>query len=211
MFKEMNLKNDVNGDYPTVITFFTNNWRYKLYALKMRDKCNKLGLNYYVAEFENLKNYLQNTKMKPTFILQALRECKTDVLWIDADGLLSKKPEFLKGIDVDFAAKRMASHRERYWHVGTMYFKYNQKVLDMVERWVEVSAEPDSVSDEHAFDKMYKAGYFESNGITSSDLPATYFEILKDLEALPRHDSVVSHRISKDPNKLELKRKGTVV
>lgn len=211
MFKDSNLTNDATKAYPTVITFFTNNWRYRQYALRMRDTASKFKLNYYVAELKNLNNYLHNTKLKPGFILQALKETKTDVLWIDADGILSKKPELLKGIDCDFAAKRMAKGRARNWHVGTMYFKYNQKVLDMVERWVEITSEEDSVSDEHALDKMFISGYFEDHNIKAFDLPLTYFEILTDLEAVPKHDSVVSHRISKDPNKMELKKKGFIV
>lgn len=211
MFKEFNLVNDQEKVYPTIITFFTDNWRYKKHALEMRDICNKFKLNYYIAEYQNLKNYLHNTKLKPKFIQQAITECKTDVLWIDADGILSKTPDYFLNIEADFAAKIMPPSRNRRWHVGTMYFKYNDKVLNMIDEWVAISQLHTSVSDEDALDNLYKSGYFNTNNIIAKDIPPTYFELLNHVDARPNVNSVISHRISQDPNKMELKRRGIPV
>jgi len=211
MFKEYTFDNDVDKVYPTIITFFTDNWRYKKHALEMRDTCNKFKLNYYIAEYQNLNNYLHNTRLKPKFIQQALTECRTDVLWIDADGILSKRPDRFVNIKSDFAAKIMPSYRTRKWHVGTMYFKYNTKIMDMVDEWVNISELPNTLSDEDALDKLYKSGYFDKNSIKAEDIPATYFELLNHVDATPNKNSVISHRISQDPNKLELKKRGIPV
>jgi len=204
----MDLQNDKEKRYPTIISFFTNSWLYRKYALELRDKCNELGLNYYICGLENAENYLENTKIKPRFILNALEKLNHDVLWIDADAILHKTPDFFIDFQYDFGSRKKPVQSEREWHVGTMYFKYNNRVISFMNNWIEQLG--GKLSDEHALDELWKLNKF--NGISTSDIPVTYFNIIKSYEQSNNIDDlVISHRISSGDSKMQLKKSGIFV
>lgn len=203
-----NNTNDKVNEYPTIITFFTDNWEYKKFSMDLIKKCNELKLNYYVEERDNTNSYLHNTQIKPTFINSAFNNIHEDVsgvLWIDADGILSALPDFFKDFKYEFAAKRMNKRRNRTWHVGTIYLKNNDKAKELVKQWI-LYTRKGNVSDEYGLDLLWKSGYFLKKKISFvEDIPQSYFNILNKTDRLPS-DAVISHRLSKDPIKIQQKR-----
>jgi hypothetical protein len=208
----INIKKNLQGykKYPVICTFYTNNWLYEKYAMELKSSCEKLNLCYFISEKKNTTNYLHNCKYKPSFIFESLQTLERPILWIDADGMLLQKPKFFKNLDYDFAAKKMSSNRRksrrRQWHVGTMFFNYNNKVLNFVKEW-ETFTSGNAISDEHGLDLLWKTGYFDENNLSYTDIPKEYFHIDKPKYGPITQSTVISHRISSDPQKIETMKK----
>lgn len=134
--------------------------------------------------------YLQNCSVKPDYIFKCLSEEKTPVLWIDVDASILKPPEYFVNLDADISAKRMSEKRKRTWHVGTLWFNYNQQTLDYVKKWSEI---PKDWSDELNFDLLYKS----NPDIKIVDMPKQYFRRTNC------ESTVILHRSSKSPSKLQ--------
>lgn len=196
----------VESPYPTIITFYTNTWEYKTYAMKMQKDCKKFNLQFYSKEYPTTGHWILNTAIKPRFILETLLELKRPVLWIDADGTLWRKPDHLiKNFHYDFAARRQNNPSGRQWHVGTLYFNYTEASINFLKLWVE-SCEQNPGSDEGALDLVWKNKQDELS-LRSNELPETYFEMFVKLDQKPLPKTVISHRASRCPNKLEAKKR----
>lgn len=179
----------------TLISFYTKDWEYPQHAKRLAAECEQVGIPHVIEELPSTGSYLKNTCMKPQFILDKLNELKSPVLWVDVDASIYK--QFTHPIDgVDFAAKKMAEHRKRTWHVGTMWFDYNPAVLSFIEAWILNTG---GLSDESSLEKTWKElGHM----ITATDLPEEYFHIEKRGLNTPRN-AVIMHRISSGLSKLK--------
>lgn len=179
----------------TLISFYTKDWKYPQHAERLKRECESFGVPYKIDPLKSTGSYLKNTCLKPQFILDCLNELKAPVLWVDVDASLLGKPScFYCDIEHDFAARRMSEHRDRTWHVGTMWFNYTPSMISFIERWIENTG---NLSDESALDKTWK----DIGGtITTADLPPQYFYIEKKGQRIPQ-GTVIMHRISGGPIK----------
>lgn len=176
----------------TLISFYTKDWKYPQYAAALKADCERLSVSYRIDELPTTGSYLKNTCLKPQFILDKLNELKSPVLWVDVDASLYEVP--VCDYEADFAARRMPEHRERTWHVGTMWFNYTPAMVSFIECWIENTG---NLSDESALDKTWKD---IGDTITTADLPPEYFYIEKKGQRIPQ-GTVIMHRISGGPIK----------
>lgn len=171
----------------TIISFYTKDWKYPQYAAALKADCERLNVPCRIEELPTTGSYLKNTCMKPQFILGKLSELKSPVLWVDVDASLYETPAC--DYKSDFAARRMPEHRDRTWHVGTMWFNYTPSMISFIERWIENTG---NLSDESALDKTWR----DIGGtINTADLPPQYFYIEKKGQRIPQ-GTVIMHRIS---------------
>ncbi len=178
----------MSKSYPTIISFYTDDWEYPSHAARLKIECDQIGLYSRIEKLESQGGYLENCSMKPDYIFKCLTEEKRPVLWIDVDASILKLPDYFVDLNADISAKRMPSWRNRIWHVGTLWFNYNQKTLDYVKKWSEI---PKNWSDELNFDLLYK----EDSTINIVDMPATYFRMTKPGKSQDPN-TVILHRIS---------------
>lgn len=195
----------MNNQYPVIISFYTNTWEYPKYAELMKKSCERLKLEYHIKEMPDTKNWLNNTRIKPKFILDSLKELKKPVLWIDVDGTLRKRPDLLKGCKYDFAARPKPKGQSRIWHVGTMFFNYTDKCLNFFDAWLN-EIEQTRGSDELCLDRVWKRDASKF-GLKTMKLPSEYFEMLKNINQVPSSNTVICHRASLCENKLEMKKR----
>lgn len=132
--------------------------------------------------------------MKPAFILEKLLQFKSPVLWVDCDATIRKQPIFFSGLTADIAAKKMPAHRERTWHVGTLWVNYTPAAIAFMEKWI---ANTGHISDESALNETWKK---HSEEISIVDMPSSYFVIEPKNKNIPL-DTVIMHRISDWPTK----------
>lgn len=180
----------------TLISFYTNDWEYPKHAERLKRECEALGVPYKIEELKSTGSYLRNTCLKPQYILDCLKELKSPVLWVDVDASLFERPSLFSDVEwgLDFAARRMPEHRDRTWHVGTMWFNYTPSMISFIERWIENTG---NLSDESALDKTWKD---IGDTITTADLPPEYFYIEKKGHRIPP-GTIIMHRISGGPIK----------
>lgn len=193
----------MSNPYPTIISFFTKTWEYPSYALKMKVACKNIGLeNHIVCHGGDTGDWISNTRLKPQFIYDVIRELQRPVLWIDVDGSIIKAPELLKeGYPFDFAARKMSKARDRIWQVGTMYFNYTPAALDFLKEWNR-RIKKDTWSDELSLDDMWKEGGEEIRNLRADSLPKEYFQMLHGDQCIPSRTSVICHRASKGEAKM---------
>lgn len=203
------MTSNLSSQYPTIISYYTEDWLYQKYALELEAQCESLKLPCLIKQLNSENDYLKNCRKKPSAILDSLLEVKRPVLWIDADGGILKRPDFFVGLECDFAARRMPANRDRHWHVGTMWFNYNSRVINFLEDWILYTK--DSSTDEAGLDKLWKRN---PNMVTSKNIPKTYFHLLlggnKTSSSCPK-DTVIFHRISTGSSKMAMKKRNLLV
>lgn len=191
--------------YPTIISYYTDDWLYPHYANKLANKCKKLGLNYNIEKMPSSKDWIKNCAVKPMYILNTLEKLKTPVLWVDVDGDIYKRPDWLsKHMDsYDFMARARVqpNNLDRIWHVGTMYFNYTRATMDFVKAWVQLHERKGyHFSDDQSIDWLWKSE-LKFNNLRYASLPWEYFEILKSHDSPPKNNTVVAHRASTGESK----------
>ena len=190
------------SEMPTVISFYTNNWKYPNYAKNMQVDCKRLGLDHHIVRLTDTGEWIDNTKRKPQFILDTLKELKRPVLWIDVDGTIYKVPEiFDSEYEYDWAARKKVSGRARIWHVGTMYFGYNERAIAFLEEWIKQAAHVENGSDELALDLMWRMGGEAVTAASAGELPKEYFQMLNPNQPDALKNTVIGHRASDGDSK----------
>lgn len=179
--------------YPTIVSFYTQDWLYPQHAKRLRRECLNLELDCRIKEKPSQNGYIQNCCIKPFFIRECLQELKKPVLWIDVDGSIIAKPDFFLDTDWDFQARRMRPPRTRLYHVGTMWFNYNDQVLEFVDEWCRRTGD---MTDESSLDQTFKFKQWE---LRHRDIPEEYFKILRRENEVK--DGVIFHRLSNSESK----------
>ncbi len=181
------------SEYPTIVSFYTDTWDYKKHAIRLARECDVYKLPHHIVELPDTGRWIDNTRLKPKFIYDAIREIKRPILWLDVDASILNPPDALKlPISYDFMGVHQRIGPMRQWHVGTMFFNYNDAVIDFLGKWVELS---ESGTDEANFETLW-----ERYHITSKELPLTYYYIPEVGYNLSPY-AVVMHRLSKCPTK----------
>jgi len=182
----------------TVVSFYTANWEYPTHAARLARECESLGLAHHIVELPDTGSWLKNTRLKSKFIWETINELKSPILWIDVDGSIVKLPDQIDS-SVDFAARLKPSGASRIWHVGTMFFNWTPKSIELVSRWNDCA---DAGSDELAFENVWREGW---DG-RYQNLPETYFRIQHRNKPVPS-DTVIFHRLSQDSSKKQFFKK----
>lgn len=185
--------------YPTIVSFYTKTWEYEKYSHLMKMDCNRLNLAYNIKEVTKNDIWFNLTRIKPLVLKEILAEERRPILWIDVDGSLYHKPDFFKlPAQYDLMMKRKPLTHSRVWHVGTMFFNYNDRVLKFIDRWIEYTEMYPDASDELCLDHMWKAGEMEHLAIPA-DIPAEYFYMPPN--QTPKPSTIIMHRESKGNDK----------
>jgi hypothetical protein len=193
--------------YPTVVSFYTDDWEYPQYAEKLKQDCSRLGLRKYIIRKEDSGGWLANTRLKPIFILESLMRLREPLLWIDVDGSLLKMPELLQsGHGIDIAIRPKPKGRSRKWHVGTMYFNYTSATIGFLQEWCE-HIKGHKESDEVSLNQMWAEDNPVFKELRICELPPEYFQMLRASQPEPLRKTVIAHRASKGKSKAEFMKK----
>jgi hypothetical protein len=165
-----------------IISFYTGHYQWD--AEQLMKSMNKLGITNYDVEYKDrIGAWEQNTQMKAPFILEKLKQ-NDAVVWTDADSRVRQVPSFFDTITTDigvfYLPKELAGgftlpeHSiirdvEYYLQSGTMYFKNNERVVKLLERWIELNNQDPRQWDQWTLQKAI----LESN-VTVTQLPPEY-------------------------------------
>jgi hypothetical protein len=164
------------------ISFYTGHYQWD--AEQLIKSMVKLGINNYDVEYrDQIGNWEANTQMKASFILAKLKE-NDAVVWTDADSRIRQVPSFFDTITTDvgmFSLPKELSggftlpkhsilnNVDSYLQSGTMYFKNNDKVIKLLERWIEINAQ-----DSQQWDQWTLQVALQESDITITQLPPEY-------------------------------------
>jgi len=139
---------------------------YAMLMLNLQESVKKVGYDFeqYLLErdpmirFGGKDDYFAPCTFKPFIIKRALQELKEDVLWLDSDCLIKDRVnEIFDDCDVAVTLRRFDRTHLRdiydgYINAGVMAFRYNQRSLSLIDRWMDQLA--GSRADQDAFNKV---------------------------------------------------------
>lgn len=87
-----------------------------------------------IVAFESKGTWEKNCAHKATILLQAMQQCKTNVVWIDADAVVVQYPTLFDTITNQFAAY---FDKGKILKSGTLFFKYSDPNVEMIQHWID--------------------------------------------------------------------------
>lgn len=123
-----------------VISFFTENTPYVEEAAKLEASLQRFSVPYKIYPRANRGNWIENTQYKSSVLLAALREFPDRaVVWIDADAILLKPPEWFdraaaQRFDISFFRLRSDWNPNELLS-GTMFLHNTAVTNALVEAW----------------------------------------------------------------------------
>lgn len=144
MITQKTMKNSCNY---TLISFYTNDWKYKKYADAMIQDCILFNIPYVIQEQNSLGSYHKNCVLKPKYILEKLNQLKSPVLWTDIDNKINQKPILtnFKNVAVPKCPSSIwpgADRKRKVWFpIHILYFEYSEFSLQFLKNWIDICEE----------------------------------------------------------------------
>lgn len=120
-----------------ICCFYTDS--YRDHALSLKQSLDNFNINYYFKEVEDAGYWEANTRIKPHFILECLKQFpEKDVLYLDADALVKKSLDYFNHItaDVAFYKTKGMSGMSHDYLASTMFFKNTPNTIKLVQQWI---------------------------------------------------------------------------
>ncbi len=177
------------SETPVVLCYFTLNTPYADEARKLKESCIRLGLDHRIVGVQPRGSWEANCAYKARFVEEWWRALGRPVLWVDADAIVHRTPELLRGVAADFAV-----HRALGWMFasGTVFFNQSAEAEALLVRWRErCEADPktwDQVHLDAAWEDIARAQPLETLW-----LPREYTYIADLADAPVAEDPVIEH------------------
>ena len=156
----------------------------------------KFKLPYYIDYIDDKGSWTQSIQYKPQFIKNMLQKHKQSIVSLDADAQIKKYPILFHGDDLlnyDIALhyldnglqwRNTSSLNGRKEALGgTLYFSYNEKVLNFIDEWIEAQKR-DRGYPQKTMQKLLEKNTYN---LTIYKLPYSYATIIKQDDTLPLH------------------------
>lgn len=134
------------------------------------------GIDLIIKEVSDKGGWQKNTHFKPIFIKEMLELLKEPIVYVDIDATFEKNPnEYFDNLDCDVAVHKHKRSRFEPLETltGTLYFNYNEKVMSLLDKWIDVCQD-----DFHVFEQEKLGNILKNyNEIRVVDLPVEYCAI----------------------------------
>ena len=120
-----------------VVSGFTRNGIYDVCVKKLEKSLELLHVPHKLYEIPETGSWEKNCQYKATIILEALKEFKIPVVWVDADAELFRAPDLFSDIvdDYDIAYYTMV-YPHPHLASGTLFFNNTTKAKDVLYKWI---------------------------------------------------------------------------
>lgn len=158
-----------------IISFYTPD--YKDIVKDLISSLTKFNIPYDIEELPKVKpvkvsdTWVVNCAEKAKFINRKIREIKDTVVWLDADSIVIKYPTYFDMIEEDVAVYFEYLIRLKS---GTMLFRYNDTVLEILKRWEENCKIAPTTFDQIHLQHVIKGFYQELHKLSVFFLPDSY-------------------------------------
>lgn len=168
------------------VSMFTIGTPYEEEIKILQKSLDKFNLFYELYGLKSLGSWEKNTQMKPQVIRAAMDKHNRDVVWLDADAVVNRPPEFFETIDGDISYYTIKQWNEML--TGTLYFRNTDRVKHFLEQWKQLNDsnnKPDAVN----FQQLMLQARKE---LVVEDLPGDYIKIF-DNPHIQSDDPVITH------------------
>ncbi len=117
-----------------VVGFYTSNSMYEHEAARMVASARRLGLNVHTTAVDSAGSWVRNAALKPTFLLEARKAHRGQLLYVDVDAVFHRDPwPALMNYDCDLAVYR----EEGRLISATILLHDTPATLRLLEIWKE--------------------------------------------------------------------------
>ncbi len=174
-----------------LISFYTENTIYEKEIEDLSASCKTLQIDHYIEKRKDLGCWEKNCNQKPLFIYECLKRFKKPLLWVDADGIVLKKPCLRLGpCDLGlYFNDRLTKHARN----ATIYVRPTQAAKDFMLLWYEtlqtLNARP---NEELLPDQPVMISLLQKAPLKVANLPLEYMQIF-DRDPIPLEKTVILH------------------
>lgn len=174
-------------------SFFTAKTGYAKLVPKFKKTAVAAGIpELIVDEISNQKDWFKNTHWKAKLIrahLIDLAEFYDAVVFVDIDARFHSYPKLFDKLHCDFAAHfRNWRHARDELLSGTLFFRTNQRCIDLVEDWIALNKQNPRIWEQKNLQRAFK----RASSLIHDNLPIEYCTIFDDPER-PKLKPVIEH------------------
>lgn len=204
------------GDFPLVVSYYTQNTLYQLEVQNLIASCEKWNLEHHIEPIASLGSWEKNCAYKPLFLLKKLQEFSRPLFWVDADAVFVRKPKNLEVFEADFAVRINADwdddHPSKVMS-GSVYINATEGAERILKSWAKECFEQllDPLRAEELWDQVVLRDVLKKSvsGAKIQALPPMYTMIFDNPHDKKNLDEAVichyqaSRRLKKIVNELE--------
>ena len=177
------------GQSYVACAFYTPNYLPQLLSLKASLEAH--GINHYFKLYERAATWEATTRIKAAFVQHCLKKFPDrDVLYVDADAIVRKKPEFLDTVKTDlsllFHPVKARRHPMMRVSLGTFFVRNTPGGRQFADLWASQESNAKLMTCD---DDMIIAVFDKLTGVSITVLPATYYKVFDQ----PGEDPVFEH------------------
>lgn len=162
-----------------IASFFTPD--YESDALKLRNSCRALALDFHLQCIASFGSWQQNIHFKPAFLIKMLDKYpQRSIAWVDADAIIRSYPQLfddLEYFDCDIAAHHF---RGKELLSGTLFVPNSSGARLLLREWAAFDAQRKQFKEQFTLDLFLKANRGRFNFY---ELPASYTQIFDLMRA----------------------------
>lgn len=131
----MSFKNKVK-----VISFYTVGTPYEEEVVHLKNSCAYLGIPIEAKPLSSQGSWEKNVALKPQFIWEELQSCQCPLVWVDADAVFLKKPDFSLFAKADFSVRFMEIFKDNPQYAinsATIFMNQTKEAHELVYNWVK--------------------------------------------------------------------------
>jgi hypothetical protein len=169
----------------TIVSFFTEGTPYEREVRNLKASLEQHHAPYFICGVRSLGSWEKNCQYKADFILGAMSKFHTDIVWIDADAVITKYPSLFDSLECDIAYHYLPKRRELL--SGTLFIKNNERMKNVVKEWIALNGT------NNKWDQKNLQEVVEKNGALHRHiLPASYCKIF-DNRTQEAEEPVIIH------------------
>ena len=192
-----------------IISYYTKNTPYEQVANDfIIPSVKKFNLDNEIKPISTLGSWSANTGYKCSFIKEMLLKYKTPVCFLDCDAQIVKYPSLLynipKYIDLAYHHFNWFGHWRGQWDnkskiellSGTMVWAYNDKVLQLLDEWIDTVNKDSRTWEQKILEKIVYA----KKDLNIFNLPAEYCCVLMQDYSIPKYIKspvIIHHQASR--------------
>lgn len=169
-----------------VISFYTPD--YSEVAARLKKSCVDLGITHEIMAVPSKGSWVAGCAFKPKFIRQMWELSKKPVIWVDADAIIRKHPDYFNWLTSDIAVHFRNDKRYKNELLsGTVFFNKTEGAWRIINEWVKTQEQAPDTWDQRTLQQVVEG----LDNISVYRLPASYTQIYDTMK--DRGEPVIEH------------------
>jgi len=142
---------------PLFVSFYTKGTGYENEAKKLIASLRAFGIRHEVDEIDSRGSWINNVRYKVDFILNKLITHKRDIVWVDADAIINRRPVLLRNLKNLSAHFRLRKDGTKELLTGTLFVPYTEQAIEIMRAWKETTETMPDTWEQKTLQGIYNA------------------------------------------------------